>query len=239
MKNCIECGREIADGAKFCTYCGKNQAEQVPVSGGADKCAKCKTPLKAGALFCSVCGTKRQEVATEKKEENKCIKCGRALEAGSSFCSGCGSKQTPVYKEVFERNGMAEADFLNNINRWFQWHTKAANIKCSFEMDTSVGLLANKYELNRFTIEYELFSGDNKNQYALVKEDVTNLTHQKTRDYVEQWKAQRPQVTVLNWEGGTHSRGHIGSSFLGGLGAANRMNVYIFYKFPRKQAEAN
>ena len=236
MKKCIECGRELADAAKFCTFCGKDQSVPLPQGGSADVCVKCGNILKEGALFCSACGTKRQEAPMEEKKENKCIKCGREFSEPTSFCPDCGAKQVKIYTEVFERNGLSEADFLNNINRWFQYHTKAANMKCYFDMETSLGLLANKYELNTFTVKYELFSGDNTNQYALVKEDVTNLTHQKARDFVEQWKAQRPQVTVLNWEGGTHSRGHIGSSFFGGIGAANRMNVYIFYKFPRKQA---
>ena len=136
---------------------------------------------------------------------------------------------------MFERGGLSEKDFIDHINCWFQGHPKAANIHGRFEMDSSIGLLANKYSLNKFTIEYELFSGDNNYQYALVKEDVTNLSHHKTRDFVEQWKAQRPQVKVINWEGGTHSRGHTSSFLLGGLGAANRMNVYILFKFLRKQ----
>ena len=93
-----------------------------------------------------------------------CKKCGREIGENDSYCPGCGEKQVTTYKEVFVRNGLSEQDFIANINKWFQWHTKVANVTCHFYMDTAVGLLANKYELNQFEIEYELFKGDNENQ---------------------------------------------------------------------------
>lgn len=164
-----------------------------------------------------------------------CIKCGKEIGTNDAFCPICGAKQAPTYKEVFVRNGIKEQDFIANINKWFQWHPKAANITCKFDMDTAIGLLANKYELNRLEIEYELFEHDNENQYGLVKEETIALTKKSAKDYINEWKQSHPNVKIVNWEGGTHSRGQTVSHLLGGLGARNRLNLYILFKFPRKK----
>ena len=164
-----------------------------------------------------------------------CINCGREIGDKDSFCPGCGAKQVVTYKEVFVRNGISEKDFIANINKWFQWHPKAANITCKFGMDTAIGLLANKYELNQFVIEYELFEKDNENQYGLVKEENTALIKKNAKEYIGEWKASHPNVKVVDWEGGTHSRGSTASHLLGGFGARNRLNVYILFKFPRNK----
>lgn len=164
-----------------------------------------------------------------------CKKCGKTLGEKDAFCSNCGAKQTVTYQEVFVRNGLSEQDFIANINRWFQWHPKAANITCRFNMETEIGLLANKYALNQFVIEYELYEKDNVNQYGLVKEETLTLMKKSVKEYVGQWQQSHPQAKIVNWEGGTHSRGQTVSHLLGGVGARNRMNVYILFKFPRKQ----
>jgi hypothetical protein len=96
-------------------------------------------------------------------------------------------------------------------------------------------LLANKYQLNSFTVTYELFQNNNLNQYALKKEECYNIVSKKTKDYIEDWKQSHPNFKVVNWTGGTHSRGQTGTFLIGGLGAANRLNAYIFYKFPRNE----
>ena len=163
-----------------------------------------------------------------------CKNCGKELKDGDTFCSGCGTKQVEIYKEVFVRKGISEKDFIDNINKWFQLHPKAANIKCTFGMDTAIGLLANKYQLNQFVIEYELFEKDNENQYALVKEESIALVKKNIREYVGEWQAKHPNTKIVKWEGGTHSRGQTASHLLGGFGARNRLGVYIFFKFPRK-----
>ena len=168
-----------------------------------------------------------------------CKKCGRELTQNDTFCPGCGEKQVTTYKEVFVRNGISEQDFINNINRWFQLHPKAANITCKFGMDTAIGLLANKYELNQFVIEYELFEHNNENQYGLVKEETIALMKKSSKEFMGEWKQSHPNVKVVNWEGGTHSRGHLVSHMIGGFGARNRMNVYILFKFPRSKGNAS
>ena len=164
-----------------------------------------------------------------------CKKCGKEIGNNDAFCPGCGTKQAPTYKEVFVRNGIPEQDFIANINKWFQWHPKAANITCRFVLDTAICLLANKYDLNTFEIEYELFKNDNENQYGLVKEETVALVASKTRDFVEGWKQSHPNVKVVDWSGGIHSRGSTASHLMGGFGARNRMNVYILFKFPRNK----
>ena len=164
-----------------------------------------------------------------------CKKCGKEIADNSTFCSECGAKQVDIYKEVFVRKGTDEKEFLANINKWFQTHPKAANIKCSLEMDASVGLMANKYTLNQVVLEYELFATDNTNQYAIVKEESYALAKMSTKDYVGKWTEQHPNCKVVTWKGGVHTRGSTGSHLLGGFGATNRMNVYIFFKFPRKK----
>ena len=162
-----------------------------------------------------------------------CKKCGKELNDNDMFCSGCGAKQVEIYKEIFTRNGISEKDFIANINKWFQWHPKAANVKCHFSMDTSIGLMANKYTLNQFVIEYELFENDNENQYGLVKEENLAFVKKNIKEFIGKWQVEHPQAKIVSWEGGTHSRGQVGSHLLGGFGASNRMNAYIFFKFPR------
>jgi len=164
-----------------------------------------------------------------------CSQCGREIGENDTFCPGCGKKQVTTYKEVFVRNGLSEQDFIANINKWFQWHPKAANIRCHFGLDTAIGLMANKYQLNQFVIEYELFEKNNTMQYGLVKEENTALMKKDAKEYLGAWQRSHPNVKIVNWQGGTHSRGQAGSHLIGGLGAANRLNLYIFFKFPAKK----
>lgn len=162
-----------------------------------------------------------------------CKNCGKEIGEGDLFCPKCGTKQATTYQEVFVRNGVSEQDFIANINKWFQWHPKAANITCKFDMDSSIGLLANKYQLNRFVIEYELFERENEYQYGLVKEETLDLMKRSIKEYVGAWQQSHPNAKIVKWEGGTHSRGQAASHLLGGFGASNRMNVYIMFKFLR------
>ena len=66
---CQFCGKEIANDASFCTFCGKKQEKKVeaPKQEATDICVKCGTKLKADAKFCVVCGTK-VEPQTKKVE---------------------------------------------------------------------------------------------------------------------------------------------------------------------------
>lgn len=167
-----------------------------------------------------------------------CLKCGQEIADKSAFCPLCGAKQVYRYKEVFVRNGISEQDFIANINKWFQLHPKVANVSCKFGTDTALGLLANKYELNQFVVEYELFEQNNSNQYGLVKEESIALMKHDVREAVGQWQQTHPNTKIVNWTGGVHSRGHVGSHLLGGIGARNRTSLYILFKFPRPMNNA-
>lgn len=164
-----------------------------------------------------------------------CTNCGNKIDDGAKFCPECGKKLVVTYKQVFERKGQNEETFIASINQWFKDNPKAANMKCKFEMDTAIGLMVNKYQMDKFTVEYELFTSENLNQYAIVKEEKMGLTKTTAKDYMAQWKESNPNWKVVTWEGGTHSRGSTTSHLLGGFGATNRMTVYIVYKFPRKE----
>lgn len=58
MKNCISCGKEISDSAKFCHECGTPVMEEK-------LCYNCACVLEGGAKFCQECG-----VAVLQNEEN-------------------------------------------------------------------------------------------------------------------------------------------------------------------------
>ncbi len=163
-----------------------------------------------------------------------CAKCGHQVNENDTFCPACGAKQVTTYTMCFTRNGLSEQAFIANINQWLYENPRIANVSCHFETDTSFGFMANQYKLNQFVIEYELFEHDNQNQYFLAKEENMALYHKNVRAYMEKWKQEHPQITVVNWSGGVHSRGSTGSLLLGGIGARNRMNVYIFMKYPRQ-----
>lgn len=163
-----------------------------------------------------------------------CKKCGKEIADGSKFCPSCGEKQVDIYKKVFTREGFSEKDFIKSVNEWFAANPKVANVKCRFESGTSIGLLANDYKLKEIQIEYELFGSNNKNQYAITKEETYTLLKKSSSSFIEDWKKSHPEYKVVNWSGGTNSRGKTGTHLLGGFGAANRTTAFILYKFPRK-----
>jgi len=163
-----------------------------------------------------------------------CKSCGKEIGNDSKFCPLCGAKQVTVYRQDFVRNGLSEESFIESINQWLRENPKAANIKATIEIDTGFGLLANKYQLNRFTVNYELFRNENTNQYALVKEESLGLINKSAKEFVEEWKQSHPDWKVVTWRGGTHARGSSASLLLNGIGARNRTEAYILYKFPRK-----
>ena len=52
--NCVKCGIELKDGAKFCKSCG------APQTTAPSKCVKCGAELDADARFCDECGAPQQ-----------------------------------------------------------------------------------------------------------------------------------------------------------------------------------
>ncbi len=56
MKKCQACGKELAEGQRFCTFCGAAVTEPPASDAAATYCARCGAGLQAGARFCSRCG---------------------------------------------------------------------------------------------------------------------------------------------------------------------------------------
>ncbi len=71
---CSACGKDVAEGTKFCPHCGAKVG---------NFCPKCGASIAVGAKFCGECGAKL--VAS-------CSNCGKELPAGSKFCPDCGTK---------------------------------------------------------------------------------------------------------------------------------------------------
>ena len=64
MVVCPKCGKELADGTRFCIKCG-TKIESQPVSEEMIKCPKCEKLAAKGTRFCVVCGTALTEEAKE------------------------------------------------------------------------------------------------------------------------------------------------------------------------------
>ena len=163
-----------------------------------------------------------------------CKKCGKELEQGSTFCPDCGTKQVTTYKQSFIRDGLSEKEFLAQINAWFKANPRIANVSGKFTTKTGFGLLVNDYKIERLDIEYELFSSNNKNMYAVHKLQKFNLYKMNLEKLIAEWKSEVQGRSIVTWKGGTNSRGQAGSLFLGGVGARNKMTAFILYKQPAK-----
>lgn len=93
MIRCKLCGRDNADGAKYCGDCGK---ALEPVTGpsapvhAADPatgvCPTCGTPLPVGMPFCPECGSR----VTPVPSGPACGSCGSPTAPGAKYCAACG-----------------------------------------------------------------------------------------------------------------------------------------------------
>lgn len=87
---CTTCGKDVADDAKFCPFCGEHFSKNVSDVLSDNSCPVCGASLKLGASFCGSCGSICSPV-------NKCEKCGAPLKEGSAFCGVCGNKANSSY----------------------------------------------------------------------------------------------------------------------------------------------
>lgn len=94
---CNHCNSEVADGTKFCPYCG-NRIE-LPVSL---RCPQCNTEVADGTKFCPNCGS-----PIGIPQPRKCSQCGAEIEDGEKFCSNCGS---PI-------GGVSQSQMVNNVKQ--------------------------------------------------------------------------------------------------------------------------
>ena len=150
------------------------------------------------------------------------------------FCGACGKKQVTLYQQTFRREKMSEEEFINRINAWFAQYPKVANVKGEFLLKHASGLLVNKYVLDAFAIEYELLSGNNTNQYAVVQLSKFGFVRKETNDLLAAWKQKNPGAIVVARDGGVNQRGDTGSLMLNGFGANNNTQLYVLFKFNRK-----
>ena len=155
------------------------------------------------------------------------------------FCPLCGKKQVMVYTQTFQRGNMSEDEFIRKINEWFAAYPTVANVKGRFLLNSQVGMFVNKYRLDAFAIEYEVFDKANENQYALVSLTEFGITKTPSEVLLAKWKVKNPGATVLNTGGGVHQRGQTGSLMLqSGFGAVNKTQLYVFFKFNRSKGTA-
>lgn len=162
-----------------------------------------------------------------------CIYCKEEIPEGSTFCLHCGKKQVKRYTQVFRRGNLNEEDFIHQINVWFAKYPYVANVQCKFQVVRGFGMLVNHYVLEALSIEYETFSGDNEYQYGLIKLGDMGLTNISSAQVLLEWKKANPAARIVNCTGGTNQRGHVASILMGGFGAVNNTQVYVFFKFKR------
>lgn len=167
-----------------------------------------------------------------------CMYCGAQIPDASPFCSQCGKKQVKVYTQTFTRGKMSEDDFIAQINQWFATYPNVANVKGKFMLNHSYGLAVNKYVLDAFAIEYELFKGNNENQYAVTKLQNVGMVKTTTDTLLSRWKEANPGAIVLSRDGGINQRGTTSSLALGGFGATNKTQLYVFFKYKRSTGTA-
>ena len=70
---CVECGAEVASGAKFCSECGAKIIRKI-------FCSECGTELKPDQKFCSECGTPNPSLATPQSKSKAKSKQSVAIE---------------------------------------------------------------------------------------------------------------------------------------------------------------
>lgn len=167
-----------------------------------------------------------------------CMYCGAQIQDGSQFCSACGKKQVKVYTQTFTRGNMSEDQFIQQINQWFATYPHVANVKGKFMLNHGFGFAVNKYVIDAFSIEYELFKGENENQYAVVMLQNTGIVKTTTDTLLARWKEANPGAVVISRDGGVNQRGSAGSLALGGFGATNKTQLYVFFKFKRDNGTA-
>jgi len=167
-----------------------------------------------------------------------CMYCSHPIPDGATFCPDCGKKQVKVYQQTFRRENMSEEEFIARINEWFASYPRVANVKGQFLLNSAVGLMVNKYRLDAFAIEYELLDSNNVNQYGVVSLEKFGLIRTDADQLIKEWQAHNPGATILKTAGGVHQRGQVGSLALGGFGASNKTQSYLFFKFNRKTGTA-
>lgn len=108
---CPECGKEISDKAKFCSYCGypiihyegtyteeKKYADGVEHGTKLFYCIQCGRPLPEGIEECIYCGHiyDQDQIADILRDESKTGILGRK----NLYCPRCGSKKIQIKNDI-------------------------------------------------------------------------------------------------------------------------------------------
>ena len=86
MKNCPNCGHDVAEGTSFCVNCGVSLVSERDDA----VCAVCGEKLEKDVKFCGKCGARVVKPAPTMPE--RCDVCGAVVPDGAAFCSNCGAK---------------------------------------------------------------------------------------------------------------------------------------------------
>lgn len=176
----------------------------------------------------------KQKIQPKGEKIMFCKKCGKEIADKSTFCSVCGAKQVTIYTKEFDGNLLNETQLLDTINEWFAANPNVGNVSCHFEIKNTFGLLANNHKLKSFKIQYELFDRPNQYRYFIKTIRKIALVRMNNEKILEKWKSKNPQVTVVKWIGGSNSRGKMGNVIIGGLGAINRMSIFMCGKIKKQ-----
>ena len=60
LKNCQNCGEEIALESRFCANCGTESQDEALQQADLKQCENCKGMMDSEAVFCSSCGHKTE-----------------------------------------------------------------------------------------------------------------------------------------------------------------------------------
>ena len=139
----------------------------------------------------------------------------------------------------FKRFSKSETALIREINQWLTAYPQMGNISCDIDVGSSLGFFVNKFTLKSVTFRYDVLPQNNTFQYAFIHLERTGLYRKKTKDVLAAWQANNPHAIVVQTSGGTNMRGSAGSILIGGIGAANRTQLYVFVKFPSYHAASN
>ena len=190
-------------------------------------------PVKPSNLIAQNGTTISAAGSAQGADTKKCVFCGKEIDSKNRFCSYCGKNQVKTYTQVFRRETVNTKEFINTINKWLADNPRIANVKCKMETNTGYGAIVNHYNLEEVKFEFELFNSINQNQYALTELSSLNLYTKSTDALIAEWKKVNPEAKVINTAGGTHSRSKNGSFTPNGVGATNKTQLFVFFKFDR------
>ena len=136
---------------------------------------------------------------------------------------------------VFYRHDFRnEEELIYAINMWLASNPTFGNIMCDLDMSTKLfWLFVNRYRLDSVTFRYDVLPGENKYQYGLVELQHFGLYRKDSKKMLAEWQAFYPDAIVLQKGGGSHSYGSRSQLAFGGIGATNRVQLYVFFKYPR------